>query len=179
MGEGMIEMSEVSAIITGVGAAALMILLFGVARHDLRSMTIPNNLNMLLLAVGLSFAWVMPQPGWWSAVCGVLAGAGTLGVLAATFRAWRGETGLGLGDVKLVASAGAWVGWSGLPLLILIASSSALLFIGMRRLAEPSYDMHSRLPFGPFLAASTFAVWVLQVRRLAFWQAQGMTWWDP
>jgi prepilin signal peptidase PulO-like enzyme (type II secretory pathway) len=162
-------MSEVSTIMTGMGVASLIVLLSGIAFHDLRSMIIPNRLNMLLLTIGLAFALVLPQPGWWSAISGVLAGASVLGGLATIFRAWRGETGLGLGDVKFVASAGAWVGWSGLPPLVLLASSSALLFIGMRRCTVPSYNMRARLPFGPFLAASTLTIWVLQTRGLAFW----------
>lgn len=165
----MIETGEASTILTGTGAAVLVTLLFCVAAHDLRWMTIPNSLNALLLGAGLVFAGIMPQPGWWAAMSGILAGAGILGLLAATFETLQGRVGLGLGDVKFVASAGAWVGWSGLPLLILLASMSALLFIGMRRLGEPTYDIRSRLPFGPFLAASTFTTWVLQMHGVAFW----------
>lgn len=162
-------MSELSAAMTGAGAVLLIGPLVGVALHDLRSMTIPNRLNILLLVGGLAFASVLPQPGWWSAIGGILAGAGVMGALAAAFKTWRGETGLGLGDVKFIASAGAWVGWSGLAPLILLASSSALLFIGIRHWAVPSYNMRARLPFGPFLAASTLTAWVLQARGLAFW----------
>ena len=165
----MIVTGEASAILTGTVAVVLSILLFRIAMHDVRWMTIPNRLNGLLLGTGLGFAGVMPQPGWWAAISGILAGAGILGALAAIFETLRGKAGLGLGDVKFVASAGAWVGWSGLPPLILLASFSALLFIGMRRLAEPSYDIRSRLPFGPFLAASTLTIWVLQMHRAAFW----------
>ena len=46
--------------------------------------------------------------------------------LPARFRAVRGIEGLGLGDAKLLAAAGAWVGLAALPSVILLAAVAAL-----------------------------------------------------
>jgi len=44
-----------------------------------------------------------------------------------TYRRLRGQDGLGRGDAKLLAAGGAWCGWSGLPLIVLISSALALI----------------------------------------------------
>jgi len=80
------------------------------------------------------------------AVCGPLL----FWLLAAVYRRLRDAEGLGLGDVKLMASIGALVGWRGLPLTILMGSAAALL-------ASPFLSRAGRdkrrapIPFGPFL----------------------------
>ena len=52
-------------------------------------------------------AW-LPHP---TALGGALAGGGAFWLLPAVYRALRGRSGLGLGDVKLMALAGLWPGW--------------------------------------------------------------------
>ena len=66
-----------------------------------------------------------------------------------------GEDGLGLGDAKLLAAAGAWLGWRDLPVLIVLAAVSALVFaLAMRT---------RKIPFGPWLAAVFWVLWILRV----------------
>jgi leader peptidase (prepilin peptidase)/N-methyltransferase len=86
-------------------------------------------------------------------------------LLAAAYRRVRRAEGLGLGDVKLMASIGALVGWRGLPLTIVLASLAAALaspfFLRGRR------DIRrASVPFGPFLCLGAMLV-VLYGHRLA------------
>ena len=125
---------------------------------DLKRRIIPDRLNLALLGIGLALT------GWreaeWDAL---LPRAGEVAVAFALF--WgvralharlRGRIGLGLGDVKFLAAATAWTGLAGLPVLILVASLSALLVVVLRRL-----DAATRLPFGPFLALGLHAALIL------------------
>jgi leader peptidase (prepilin peptidase) / N-methyltransferase len=72
----------------------------------------------------------------------------------------RRREGLGGGDAKLLAAAGAWVGAFALPQVILLAALSALVAAGILRLAGIRLTAQSALPFGPFLALATWVLWL-------------------
>ena len=63
----------------------------------------------------------------------------------------RHEEGLGMGDVKMLAMIGAFVGWK-LTLLTLMFSSFAGTIIGLALIVTRRGTMKYALPFGTFLA---------------------------
>ena len=66
-----------------------------------------------------------------------------------------------LGDAKLLAASGAWLGATTLPQVVLLAALSALAAAGFLRLAGIRIGISSALPFGPFLALATWVLWLL------------------
>jgi leader peptidase (prepilin peptidase)/N-methyltransferase len=90
--------------------------------------------------------------------------AGYVGLLALNFayRKVRGRDGLGMGDAKFLAAAGAWLGWSGLPFVVLIASATGIVYVAARRIAGRALGGRDALAFGPFLCVGFFVVWVAQ-----------------
>jgi leader peptidase (prepilin peptidase) / N-methyltransferase len=70
----------------------------------------------------------------------------------------RGEEGLGLGDAKLFAAGGAWLGWQALPPVLLVSAASALLYVVMERVIRRSDER--RIAFGPWLSAGIWIVWL-------------------
>jgi len=72
----------------------------------------------------------------------------------------RGREGLGQGDAKLLAAAGAWLGAYALPQVILVAALAALLAAAALRLSGREIRALSALPFGPFLAVAIWALWL-------------------
>lgn len=74
------------------------------------------------------------------------------------FRVTRQE-GLGIGDAKLFGAAAIWVGWAGLPSLVLIASLTGIFFAILKRIRQ-SGEYDRRIPFGPFLSLALFLVWL-------------------
>src|SRR5580704_11442483 len=103
---------------------------------DLRRGIIPNWLNLAIAAVGLAKAVLLD--GWasgLSAGCeGIVIGA-IVWLLRRFYFMFRKFQGLGLGDVKLLAASGIWVGVAGVPLQLLIASLTALAAAGVMQLA--------------------------------------------
>lgn len=128
---------------------------------DWRRFVLPDTLTLPLAAFGLAAAWAW-APGELAdraagAACGFLALWGA----ARLYRRLRGRDGLGLGDAKLFAAAGAWVGASGLPSVLAGAALAALAAAAALRSAGRPLERHAMLPFGPFLAAATWLVWLL------------------
>lgn len=125
-----------------------------IALIDLRRRIIPDGLNLALLGLGLGLALVQnPEPETLLLRLGEAAAAfGLSWSIRALHARLRGRIGLGLGDVKFLGAATAWIGLTQLPVLILIASGTALAAIGLAALAGRRVGAETRLPFGPFLA---------------------------
>ena len=77
--------------------------------------------------------------------------------LRALYARLRRRTGLGLGDVKFLRAATAWTGLEHVPVLILIASGTALAALALDALSGQRIGAATRLPFGPFLAIGLHA----------------------
>ena len=124
---------------------------------DLAEGILPNRLTYPLLAAGLVASGI----GWRDSLMGAAIGAALLALPALAYRRLRGVDGLGWGDVKLAAGAGAWLGWQEIPPMILIAALLGIAAVLLRRwLARVSAD--ETIPFGPALAAATWILWLVR-----------------
>ena len=122
---------------------------------------LPDRLTLPLLATGLLAAIVLDHTEPPDAVIGAAVGFAGLWLLALAYRRLRGRDGLGDGDPILLAAGGAWVGWIGLPSVLLWASAAGLSFVAARLLVGGKVSRGDRLPFGPCLAAGLWLTWML------------------
>ena len=83
----------------------------------------------------------------------------------AGYRGLRGREGMGLGDVKLAAVAGVWLGWTDLPVAVDIAALSALASALLGRLRGNEWSLAAKLPFGAFFAPAIWICWLLAAWR--------------
>lgn len=155
--------------ILGCAAGTLLVLLGLVSWFDLRHMLIPNVLTFCLLLGGIIFAASTAFPDLSSSLIGAILGGSLFALISTGFHRIKGYEGLGFGDVKFLAGAGAWVGWQGVSPLIFIAAVSALAFAGARSLAGYPFHGRTRIPFGPFLSCATLIVWIAQISGYAPW----------
>ena len=95
-----------------------------------------------------------------AAAIGSAAGFLFVVALRAIYDRLRVREGIGLGDAKLLAACGAWVGWNGVPSVVLAASLGGLLFALMRAAKLGRLSLGERVPFGPFLCAGLWLVWL-------------------
>lgn len=134
--------------------------LLALAVIDARRMILPDALTLPLIALGLAVAaWLDPSRLMGHAI-GATAGFLVFWLIATLYRLLRRREGLGLGDAKLLAAAGAWVSWEGLPGVVLAASLSALVFFLVAAFLGPAPDPSRRLPFGPFLCLGIWLIWL-------------------
>jgi leader peptidase (prepilin peptidase)/N-methyltransferase len=127
---------------------------------DWRHKILPDVLTLPLIPLGLAVAGSLEPENLPDPLLGVAAGFFGLSLVAWIYRRMRGREGLGRGDVKLFAAAGAWVGASGLPSVLAGAALGGLAAASGMMLAGWRLDRQSALPFGPFLAAATWLVWL-------------------
>ncbi|HRO02503.1 MAG TPA: A24 family peptidase [Terricaulis sp.] len=135
-------------------------LLLAAALIDIRTMRIPNALNAMIALAGLFATWRLGF-SMLDAVIGAAAGYAALFLLNWLYRALRGRDGLGLGDAKLLAGVGAWLGWMGLPFVVLIASALGVAFVAALRIAGRHMSGGDALAFGPFLCIGALIVWIV------------------
>jgi leader peptidase (prepilin peptidase)/N-methyltransferase len=143
---------------------AILVALFGT---DLETQRLPNVLTIPGTVVGVLFSFWLP-PGPIASLAGVALGAG---VLLAVRWLWHRVTGveaMGLGDVKMLAMIGAFLGWQQVCLVLFVASVLGAV-IGVALAATQGRSMQSRLPFGTFLALAAFGVSLVGDRVLAWY----------
>jgi len=138
------------------------------AAIDWRVQLLPDVLTLPLMLAGLAAAFFLPLPPVRDHAIGAVAGFAVLAAIAWLYHRLRKREGLGLGDAKLSAAIGAWVGWQGLPTMLLWGSMLGLLFAIMLSLAGRRLQLSDRLPFGVFLAAGGWFVWLYGPLGFAF-----------
>jgi leader peptidase (prepilin peptidase)/N-methyltransferase len=137
-----------------------------IAVVDARFFRIPDLLTAALFTLGL-VGGALAAPERIGEVLGMaVVRAGSYALLfllfRSTYRMARKREGLGLGDVKLAAAAGAWLDWFALLGAVEIAATSALLLYLIRGFSTGQpVRMKMRLPFGLFFAPAIFIAWLL------------------
>ena len=117
---------------------------------DLEHHLLPNLITLPGIVVGFALSFVS-GPGWVDSLIGILVGGGVLYGIAEIYYRVRHEEGLGMGDVKMLAMIGAFVGWK-LTLVTLMMASFAGSLIGLAFILTRRGGMKYALPFGTFLA---------------------------
>jgi leader peptidase (prepilin peptidase) / N-methyltransferase len=151
----------------GVFGSALALLMLAIAVSDIRHFIVPDALSATAFILGLIFAGLLDDAPLAEAIliCLLRAAAAALPLLALMlfYEWWRGRPGLGLGDVKLAAVAGAWLDWFTIVAVIEVAALAALVAYGVWR-----YVLHrpivatTPLPFGLFLAPAIWTGWLAE-----------------
>ena len=127
--------------------ACALIVLFAI---DLRHRILPNVITLPGIAAGFVVSWFLP-PGWVSSLIGIVGGGGILFAIAEAYYRVRGQEGLGMGDVKMLAMIGGFLGWP-LMVLTLVLASFAGSIVGVTLIASGRGSLQAALPFGTFLA---------------------------
>jgi leader peptidase (prepilin peptidase)/N-methyltransferase len=139
---------------------ALAWTLFTLATIDVIAMRLPDVLTLSLTVVGLGLSLVMPGAPILGHLAGAAVGYAVLAALAWAYRRARGRDGIGLGDAKLLAAAGAWLGWAALPSVLLLACLGAFAWVAVRRLRGDLQSLTAPVAFGAPLALAFWIVWL-------------------
>lgn len=137
-------------------SALLFPWLIALSWYDFRDFRLPDWLTLPLIIAGLAFQTTSGSALWLAAM-GAAIGYVLIWGLRLVWLKARKVHAIGLGDAKLLAGAGAWLGPLGLPYLLIVASGTALVYAAFR--PGPGGEK-TVVPFGPFLALGFWSVWV-------------------
>lgn len=130
---------------------------------DAQHLIIPNSISLTGLALGLGIVGVIAYQGKdidylkWRLI-GFLAGGLGLWLIALIGSAIMRKKAMGMGDVKLMAIIGLFLGaFPALPMVIALSAISGAV-IGTLLIATGKKNRQSPIPYGPFLAGAAVVV---------------------
>ena len=136
----------------------LALALIQLTRIDIKKRILPDIITLPLVVAGLALGLLRGPETALSHAFGAMVGFGIFFVIGEVFFRLRGIEGLGLGDAKLFAAAGAWLGWAALPMVLVIASLGGLGFI-----VATGWQSGRAVAFGPWLCFGFFVSWCLKL----------------
>ncbi len=127
---------------------------------DWQHMVLPDVLTLPLALAGLGATMLVDPVSSTEHAVAAMVGYLAFRAIEVTYRSLRGRDGLGQGDAKLLAAAGAWLGLAALPRVVFIAAIFALALAGGMRIAGRTLQSDTPVPFGPALCAAIWSVWI-------------------
>ena len=178
------------ALVAFAFTAALLLITF----IDFDHFFIPDEVSLPGVLIGLVLSALPHGIGLANAALGAALGGGLLWLVAWGYERTTGTEGMGLGDVKLLAMIGAFLGWQAIPIVLVVASiggsfAGVAVIFGARgrrqrarvarrlgwRAMPPFIRRAARktaIPFGPFLAlGAVVALYVPQLTLPFSWSA--------
>ncbi|MEO5340743.1 MAG: prepilin peptidase [Magnetococcus sp. MYC-9] len=138
-----------------LGFAFLVLMVIDFYHYILPDLITLPGIVLGLLVAGLSLSGP-PLATLEEALLGAVAGGGGLWLFAWLFEKTTGKVGMGMGDIKLLAMIGAWLGWQSLPLTLFLAGLMGSV-VGVVWMVAAGRDRSQPIPFGPYLV---LAAWV-------------------
>ncbi|MBP1207007.1 leader peptidase (prepilin peptidase)/N-methyltransferase [Duganella sp. 1411] len=137
----------------GLGGLFFLYSLVALTFIDADTQLLPDDLTYPLIWAGLLLNVNGTFVPLRDAVIGAAAGYLALWTIYWAYKLVRGREGMGYGDFKLLAALGAWMGWTTLPAIVLMASLvGAVVGIALMVVNRRGFDY--QIPFGPYLAAA-------------------------
>lgn len=121
---------------------------------DFDTQLLPDAITLPLLWLGLLCNLNSTFTSLEQAVVGAVAGYLVLWSVYWLFKLATGKEGMGFGDFKLLAAIGAWLGWTLLPLVILLSSLVGAV-VGIALIVLTKHGRNIPIPFGPYLAGGS------------------------
>ncbi len=131
------------------------------AALDLQEQWLPDLLTLPLILPGLAAAWAGFGPPLVERLWGAGIGWAALEAIRWLYRRSRGRDGMGGGDPKLFAAAGAWVGAWNLPVILLVAGLLGIAAVLAMMLRGRTVEAGTRLPLGTLIALALWPAWLL------------------
>ena len=142
---------QLGSSLQGLAALVLVWMLIALTFIDIDTQILPDDLSLPLLWMGLLLNLNGTFVPLADAVIGAAAGYLSLWCVFWLFRLATGKEGIGYGDFKLLAALGAWLGWTMLPLIVLLSSAIGAI-VGLLLILLRGHHRDKPIPFGPFLA---------------------------
>lgn len=142
---------------------------------DFEHYIIPNEITWGGIVVGLVLSGIHPRLmdtsssliALWRSFLGILVGGVTLLAIAFVGEKIFKKEAMGMGDVKLIAAIGAFLGWQATLFTIFVSSLFGGV-VGLILVLGSKKGWQSRIPYGPYIALGAL-LWMLYGREVMNW----------
>jgi leader peptidase (prepilin peptidase)/N-methyltransferase len=151
--------------------SALVVITFIDIDHGI----IPDTISLPGIPIGFILAsFLLPSMNYKASLAGIIAGGGSLLAVAWIYNLIKKKDGMGMGDIKLLAMIGAFIGWKGILFTIFVASATGTL-VGFAVMLKTRKGMGQQaVPFGPFLSIGTI-LYIFFGTELISWYIESLT----
>jgi len=146
----------------GIAGALFGWMLLLLAVLDVEHFWLPDRVTWLLALLGIAAGAVGLPPFPNDRLVGLVIGFAGLWLVGALYKALRNRDGLGGGDPKLLGAIGAWLGWTALPYVLVLAGLVGLGAVLVVRLRGETVSATTRLPLGALMAVAAWPIWLFQ-----------------
>ena len=134
---------------------------------DIDHRVIPDVISIPGIPVFFATSFVLPSITYIDSLIGILAGGGSLLLVAWLYNLITKKDGMGGGEIKLLALIGALIGWKGVLFTIFVSSAVGTVS-GIIIMLLTKKNMKLAIPFGPFLAFGA-VLYIFYGPRLIYW----------
>jgi leader peptidase (prepilin peptidase)/N-methyltransferase len=134
---------------------------------DLDHRIIPDVITLPGIPIFFAASFALPHITYQDSLIGILAGGGSLYLVAWVYSLLTKKEGMGGGDIKLLAMMGALIGLKGVIFTIFVSSLVGTLS-GLAIMLQSRKGMKLAVPFGPFLSLGGI-VYVFFGPKLIYW----------
>ena len=159
-----------TAFCTFIFIAALIVVAF----IDLEHKIIPDTISLPGIVYGLLLSLLLPRITFLDSILGTVLGGGSLLLVAGVYYLLTKHEGMGLGDVKLLAMMGAFLGWKSILFIIMVGSFTGAT-IGIVIMLFKRKDRRYAIPFGPFLSLGAVS-YLFYGNEIIYWYLQSHLW---
>ena len=160
----------INALSIFIFIGALIVITFIDFEHKI----IPDVISLPGIFYGLLAALVFPRISFVDSLVGGLLGGGSLLLVAGFYYLLTKQEGMGLGDVKLLAMMGTFLGWQSILFIIMIGSITGAV-IGVAAMLIKKKDRRYAIPFGPFLSLGAVA-YLFYGQEIIYWYMNFQVW---
>lgn len=134
---------------------------------DIDHQIIPDTISIPGIPAGFIASFVLPSLTYLDSLLGILAGGVSLFLVSWIYELIKGKSGMGGGDIKLLAMIGAFIGWKGVLFTIFISSAVGTL-TGIIIMLRTQKGLKLAVPFGPFLSIGA-VIYIFFGPQLIYW----------
>lgn len=134
---------------------------------DIDHQIIPDTISIPGIPAGFIASFVLPSLTYLDSLLGILAGGVSLFLVSWIYELIKGKSGMGGGDIKLLAMIGAFIGWKGVLFTIFISSAVGTL-TGIIIMLRTQKGLKLAVPFGPFLSIGA-VIYIFFGHQLIYW----------
>ena len=154
---------SIQSLIYIILSSALIIITF----IDLKEQIIPDVISLPGVVAGLVISFFVPYISSLSSLLGIIAGGGTILIIALIGTIIFKKEAMGGGDVKLAAMVGAFLGWKYVILALFLGFFIGAL-AGIFLILAKIRSREDMIPFGPFIVVGSIAA-LLWGERILLW----------